>query len=492
MNRKVLLICFIIFGLIIISFSLSLLWQFHGKHSFIVSKEVLNNPDYFHFLYFLREKRIRFVRLDKPGFDRFFMKWYPKLVIKRELQGKPYLGDHLIKSQNYYLGVDITSNLVRLDGTERKQILRKVKQRALKNISLLTEKQLQINKRLLVNKEDGKPVTFYLVDTFSLENFKSKPKHNLSYEPEVSKPLTVLGFAGDVAFEEHVKNIIHTKGPAAVFKQAIPLMENVDLFSINLEFTVSEIGNQEKKNYTFQANEYEFQAIVSSPIKYVTTANNHIKDFGEEALKDTMKYLTKYQIYYSGVGLNRQEAFQPALFNINNNFLAFFSICKVPQEYGGYDTMKNFTATDRQAGFANDDLTVIKPLFNQYKNGIIIIQPHTGMEYRLRPSLAHRNLAKSLIDAGAHAVICHHPHVINGVEIYKNRLIAYSLGDFVFDIQKQYADEGLILYLYIYQQEIKSWAFYPTVSHYGQVVLDENRLVEVEKRFLALSKELNP
>ncbi|MBN2545389.1 MAG: CapA family protein, partial [Spirochaetes bacterium] len=154
--------------------------------------------------------------------------------------------------------------------------------------------------------------------------------------------------------------------------------------------------------------------------------------------------------------------------------------------------MKMFKAGENSSGVAYYDIEKLKELFKieKDKNSIIIVQYHTGIEYTEKPSGIVQKHAKELIDIGADSVICHHPHVIQGTELYKDRIIAYSLGDFLFDIQKPNADEGIIIYLYVFNNRISTWSFYPTVSHFGSVVLNEERINEVEKRFIKLTSKL--
>jgi poly-gamma-glutamate capsule biosynthesis protein CapA/YwtB (metallophosphatase superfamily) len=67
------------------------------------------------------------------------------------------------------------------------------------------------------------------------------------------------------------------------------------------------------------------------------------------------------------------------------------------------------------------------------KTDLVVVQLHAGFQFQPAPSLTVRQMARAAIDAGASVVVCHHPHVLQGVEWYKNKLIVYSLGNFIFD-----------------------------------------------------------
>lgn len=446
----------------------------------------------------LKINGLRNITAEKTWYDSFFLKFYKRLYLYETpviSKGRIDIANIICK-KTYYCTVNIDENLNRLNNNE---IIELYNDYFIKNItdkvSFKEAERLGINERLLINNETGEPVVFYryysykTTDGFNkeLKNFKLKIQSD-----EKEKKAIVLGFAGDTAIEDFVKDAIKQYGTDFAFNEVKNIIDFPDIMSVNLECCVTERGEREEKHFTFRSSEDDFKIIASSSIDYVSTANNHIKDYGESGIIDTKEFLNKNNISHSGCGKNIDEAFKPVCIKIKDVTFSYFSICEVADETGGYETMKMFKAGENSSGVAYYDIEKLKELFKieKDKNSIIIVQYHTGIEYTEKPSGIVQKHAKELIDIGADSVICHHPHVIQGTELYKDRIIAYSLGDFLFDIQKPNADEGIIIYLYVFNNRISTWSFYPTVSHFGSVVLNEERINEVEKRFIKLTSKL--
>ncbi|MCK4796923.1 MAG: CapA family protein [Spirochaetes bacterium] len=428
--------------------------------------------------------------------DKFFKNFYKKLDTTIFYSKEKKNINNCINITPLYLTVDITSDIVRVTEEMENIYFYNLLNKIESEIKYKKIEALILKTRILLRKKNARPVVFYEKLVFNIHNIFNKRLYSvekkINFQPNMPSGLTILGFAGDVVIEEYVKYSIKKNGGDYTFKELRDILKTPDIMSINLEFVISERGKKEEKHFTFRANEKQFKIITHAPIDYTCNANNHAMDYGEISLLDTIKYLNKYGIHHSGSGKNIEKAFAPARIFKNFNSLLYFSICEVSNEKKGYETMKHFKAKKNKPGIAYFDNKILSNLFKKEKNkgNINIIQFHTGSEHALKPSKRHKYRARKLIDIGADVVICHHPHVINGIEIYKNKLIAYSLGDFLFDIQKKNADQGILLFLFVKENKILTWAFYPTVSHYGAVILEEKRIRDVEKRFIRLTEDL--
>lgn len=438
----------------------------------------------------------RDVKTEPTGFDSHFEQDFMRFEIEVSYLQELKKEDNLFDYRAFYLTVEPTSDLNRCSREEIDSYFELFRGDKGGKVEFTPPGELTINRRVLIDRKDGSPLVFYRAYRYSIKDGEGKPlpeKEKLvALDNSWPELLTVTAFTGDLSIEEFVKWYIYEKGIEVPLAQVNRLLERPDLMGINLEFTVSHRGQREPKRFTFRASESEFQVITNSAIDYAATANNHAMDYGETSLLDTIDYLNKYEILHSGTGSNIDEAFEPAYAELGENRLALFSICEAPRESGGYDVMGRFKATGSKPGVAFFDEARLKEHFRREREEgrLIIVQIHTGQEYALMPIRKHRQFSEALIDLGADVVIGHHPHVVNGVEIYKDKLIAYSLGDFLFDIQKPYADEGIILYLYLYKNRVASWGYHPVVSHHGAVVLEEERLVKVEKLFRELTGRL--
>lgn len=158
----------------------------------------------------------------------------------------------------------------------------------------------------------------------------------------------------------------------------------------------------------------------------VTLANNHALDFGLPGLMATLDELTKAKIPATGVGLNLAEALRPMVFPTKGGNFCVFSLSKTyPVE---------FWATPARFGTASPTVSQMMAEIRSSRSLCrkIFVAFHWGAEGRQSAKSYQRTLARRAIDAGAAAVVGHHPHVLQPVEIYKGRPIVYSLGNFMF------------------------------------------------------------
>ena len=171
------------------------------------------------------------------------------------------------------------------------------------------------------------------------------------------------------------------------------------------------------------------QFILKQGIKIVSLANNHVMDYGKEGLQKLLDFLKKSEIYHCGAGTNLSQATKPLEVRIRNKKWVFVSFA--------WPLIQSVPARDNRAGVAplDRDLMVRTIRKLREKNDEICVLCHWGYEYEKFPLPAHRTLAHVLIDTGATVIIGHHPHVIQGVEYYKGRMIAYSLGNFFLPLE---------------------------------------------------------
>lgn len=193
----------------------------------------------------------------------------------------------------------------------------------------------------------------------------------------------------------------------------------------------------------------------------VCLANNHMMDYGADGLKKTIELLDKNGIMHTGAGKNLEEAIEPIKLTKNGKQI-------VIQNFG-WEVEETVYATLNTAGCAPRDEEIIlsntKRLKEIYPDSVIINVLHWGFEYNLLPMPVDIKLAHDMVEAGCDLVIGHHPHNVQPYEIYKNKYIFYSLGNFYFSSQR---DE---------YSEIR----FPTktidVCNYGaMVVLDTNNM----------------
>lgn len=182
------------------------------------------------------------------------------------------------------------------------------------------------------------------------------------------------------------------------------------------------------KNYTKAA----WDAILLLPrvlkkfhIDIAGLANNHILDKTPEGLMQTIKILKEQKILFGGAGKNYADASEPVQIEINGLRICFLITAEKELNIAGPSS----------PGSALFNPSTDPYVIQETKNNcdFLICYVHAGHEFMLTPSPRIRNSFRSFIDAGADAVIGHHPHVPQGYEQYRGGWIFYSLGNLIFD-----------------------------------------------------------
>lgn len=207
----------------------------------------------------------------------------------------------------------------------------------------------------------------------------------------------------------------------------------------NLESPLTRSLKAVPGKYTLRGDPSWAAALRENKFSLVSLANNHIMDHGEEGLYDTLDSLNKAGVKYIGAGRNQDEAFAPAVLSIEGREIAFIARTSVVVSSKAYAGKLNPGA----ALFSGEEVVYsIKEC--KRSAAVVVLMLHWGLEQYYFPSPQQRELAQRLIDAGVDVLIGHHPHVVQGVERYKNGLIAYSLGNFLFNdfIWELTADNG--------------------------------------------------
>ena len=235
-----------------------------------------------------------------------------------------------------------------------------------------------------------------------------------------------LVFVGDVMLADRPGKLIRSgKDPFIHFGD---FLRNADLTIGNLECVISSKGKAQDKPYTFRAPQRALP-LLKKYFSAVSLANNHSGDFGKTAFADMLSLLGKNEIAYFGGGHQLREAHQPFIRDIKGKRIAIL----------GYDGFfpRSFEALDNSPGNAwlDEDYVVngIRNAKEKLGADVVIVYPHWGWEYQKLASMRQQQMAHLMIDSGADAVIGEHPHVTQNIEIYKDKPIFYSLGNFVFD-----------------------------------------------------------
>ena len=256
--------------------------------------------------------------------------------------------------------------------------------------------------------------------------------------PEKSE-YTLL-FTGDIMLSRAVGARMETqKDWSFPFRLISDTLQTADLRYCNLECPVSDRGHNLHHLYSFRADPRVIGGLKAAGFNVVSQANNHTYDWGPEALLDSLDRLRAAGILPVGAGHNILAAHYPLLVHVGRLRIAFLA-------YVNIDPKEATAGVDRPGiawldpAQALTDIRFARPLAD-----LVIVCPHWGVEYALKPTPGQVDLAHQMIDAGADMIVGSHPHVVQPVEIYHNHWIAYSLGNFIFDQQSPNTHHGLML-----------------------------------------------
>lgn len=271
--------------------------------------------------------------------------------------------------------------------------------------------------------------------------------------PRHQSQITTLTFVGDIMLDRGVKHYINQTGEGDfnwLFQNTSKLGQS-DLLFGNLEGPVSEKGSDRRNLYSFRMNPDTIPALVSAKFDVLQVANNHIGDWGLPAAEDTFKRLKEAGLVAVGGGLNREEVITPRIIEKNGLKIGFLAATDVGPDW--------LLASADKAGVLLADDPELPQIIKaaSLEVDLLIVGFHFGDEYQTEPNQRQKELAHLAIDNGARLVIGTHPHVVQPVEEYQGGVIAYSLGNFIFD--QYFSPEtmsGLALTIVLEGKEIQS------------------------------------
>ena len=233
----------------------------------------------------------------------------------------------------------------------------------------------------------------------------------------------------------------------ALLREMKPYLERADYASINLETPIFEAppGPAAPKFVTFYSAPETLDALEWAGVDYVALGNNHTYDFLEPGLDVTLAHLRESALDFSGAGKTETEALAPHrehLAGSDYDFLSFVGWPAGPPPQ---------TAEPDKGGaaFGNTPNLLMTNAKSAAQGRVPILQFHGGLEYVEEPTLSMETNLKQAVDVGAALVVAHHPHVTQGLELYDGKLIAWSLGNFLFDQYFYSAQSAALLYVWM-------------------------------------------
>jgi len=276
-----------------------------------------------------------------------------------------------------------------------------------------------------------------------------------------------LNFVGDIMLARGYDNpggLIDTLGVDGIFDPTLPFLGDAANITVaNLECPLTAQGTPHPtKPIVFRGKPRNCEGLAHAGIDVVSQANNHVVDYGLVGLRETQDSLTAHGILFSGAGADEYEAFRPVFVQRSGVNIAFLASCNRTGQYDNYQPYLD--AGFNKPGFALLDSFNLGAQIRTVSADAdrVIVEMHSGIEYSpvppdggrletrtpesetpedefysprdVEPDLHDIALRHQAIDQGADLVVNSHPHILQGFEVYRGRLIAHSLGNFTFDL----------------------------------------------------------
>ena len=244
-------------------------------------------------------------------------------------------------------------------------------------------------------------------------------KQNPAASPEAGKSVgedLLLSFTGDCilgtdeyfAWDTGLPAYYDLYGPEYFLKNVRSIFEEDDLTIVNMEGTLTEETTRVEKQFAFKGDPDYVKILTSSSVEAANVANNHSHDYGEKSFQDTVNILETNGIRTFGYD-------NVAIMEIKGIRVGMFGIYELDDHLERIPQVKQ-------------DIAKLK----EQQADIIVAVFHWSNELVTVPDENQVTLAHLAIDEGADVVVGHHPHVVQGIEEYKGKMIAYSLGNFCF------------------------------------------------------------
>jgi poly-gamma-glutamate synthesis protein (capsule biosynthesis protein) len=316
----------------------------------------------------------------------------------------------------------------------------------------------------------------------------------------IKSSIVKIACLGDIMLGRGINQLIAKRSPESFWGTVLPILRSADAVLANLECAITSHQHRYSrapKVFYFRADPSAIALLLVANIQAVSLANNHVLDFQEQGLLDTLHYLNTAGIRYAGAGRNLGEATTPVILEIGELKVGLIAIT---------DNQPDFIATANFPGthylpIRTDPLTIslIETGVVQLRLAgakLVILSTHWGANMVTKPSQQFRNFAHAVIDCGIDIFHGHSAHLFQGVEIYHNRLILYDTGDFLDDYAVDPVLRNDWSFVFLVEVtpngELRSLQLLPVHLHDGQVDLaEESEFDSICNRMQDLCREFN-
>jgi 2',3'-cyclic-nucleotide 2'-phosphodiesterase (5'-nucleotidase family) len=276
-----------------------------------------------------------------------------------------------------------------------------------------------------------------------------------------------LAFAGDVHFTGRTARLL--SDPATAFGPIAAVLKSADFTAVNLETAVTSGGTPQPKTYHFRTVPTAFTALRDGGVDLVTMANNHVLDYGQAGLADTLAAAKAARFPYVGIGTDAAAAWAPYVTTVKGTKIAVIGVSQVAE------LASSWVATDSRPGEANAiDLgrTLEAVRAARRLTPTVIVFMHWGTEGEACPDPNQLSLARQLAAAGASIIIGAHAHMLQGSGWLGHTFVAYGMGNFLW-WENSYSTATGVLELTLHPHAPLTAQFIPAVvSTTGQPIVE--------------------
>jgi poly-gamma-glutamate synthesis protein (capsule biosynthesis protein) len=271
-------------------------------------------------------------------------------------------------------------------------------------------------------------------------------------QPSESRPGAVVTttIVGDIMLGRRVGDALQRRGdPSAVFRPLAKRLASADITVGNLESTLSKSGAPRQGGDSFGADSSVLAGLRLAGFDLLSVANNHLGDYGNDAIGETLDKLTDAKFRTVGAGTDLARATKPVVITANGmrvGFVATDSIGETPAAGRDSPGTNRIDAPPRTGPLDRQALDRVVDSVRDLDADVVIAMPHWGTQYTNRPERSQRRIASALADAGVDVVVGGHPHWVQGWESIGDSTVVHSLGNFVFDMDfMRETNEGIVV-----------------------------------------------
>ena len=234
---------------------------------------------------------------------------------------------------------------------------------------------------------------------------------------------------------------ISREAPESAFTKVLPALREADVRFGGLEASMSETGEAASGKIVMRHSPGMIQGYLAGGFDVLAFASNHCMDYGIEPFVETMELLEKHGVAFSGSGRNIEEARTPAIVERGGARIGFLSyVLNLPLGWGAHPNKPGVAPIRQDPLFGppyvnEEDLEAMVSDIEKTRPSVDVLLTsfHWGSSQSRTLTLSQRAVAHAAVDAGSDIVIGHHPHILQGIEVYEGKPIFYALGNFVLD-----------------------------------------------------------